>query len=428
MGTVYRATLPGTERIIALKILNPSEPLGEFVEDEALCDIFSTEARTMAGFNHPHIARVLDIGSYRGRPFYTMEYFCANLGMLMGEAFVMEEPTRLIPPDKAVNYADQVLSALECLHKAGLVHRDIKPHNMMLAADDTIRICDFGMVKLDDEDPVPASAMIIGTPYYTPPEQLSDPDNTDARADLYSTGILLYRMLTGELPTMKDFMLSHVSPSYDHSWDDFFARSLSWKPDLRFRSAAEMRRHLHRLELHREKKANRRANETDSPTPEKFQLRSSCRRVSGVKARETFAVNTLWQPLTVLPNRFTCMNDQAVLDEATGLIWQRMAQDPPLDRQSAEDLVNVLNEVGFSGIANWRLPTVNELLSLSGAISRAEKTAGRDAFLLDNGDWLWSCDRRSPKTSWFVNTRIGFTGWQHDTCLFSMRAVADLHP
>ncbi|HHO46856.1 MAG TPA: serine/threonine protein kinase, partial [Desulfobacteraceae bacterium] len=213
MGTVYRAVMPTTNRTVALKLLNPSEPLVALLGMPALRDMFSAEVLTMARLRHPHIADIRDFAYDGKNPFYTMEYYCANLGMMIDEKFTLESPTRRIPPDKVLAWGAQILDGLGCMHSAGVVHRDIKPQNMLVTDQNTIKICDFGMSLDMEEDTGPsAQGMRVGTPYYAAPEQTADPDRADERSDLFSTGVLLYRLLTGELPAMKGFMLSLVNP------------------------------------------------------------------------------------------------------------------------------------------------------------------------------------------------------------------------
>lgn len=419
MGTVYRAVAPETGRVVALKLLSPSEPLRVTLGMTALREIFNAEAATMSGLHHQNIVEVLATGhDDQDRPFYAMEHFCVNLGMMIGEHYLVDEPCRRVPPAKAVAYASQILAGLQYMHAAGVIHRDIKPFNMLLSEADTVKICDFGMARRRQEKSFPARGMHIGSPYYTAPEQLGNPEDADRRADLYSVGVLLYRMLTGELPAMKGFMLSQVNPLYDAAWDVFFAKALSWRPDQRFQDAAEMAMALRHLELHRNRVIpGYRVKGSDAAQP----LRSSPCQVAGDKARETFAVDRLWQPLCPARHQLTARDAGTLLDETTHLIWQCSAADQPVDRETAVNIVARLNATRFAGIGTWRLPTVNELLSL---VRSLPIDHGEPDPLPDNRDWFWSCDLRSSATSWYVNTCLGYAGWQDNKCRFTVRAVA----
>jgi serine/threonine protein kinase len=425
MGTVYRAVMPTTNRTVALKLLNPSEPLVELLGMPALKDIFVAEAVTMARLRHPHIADIRDFDYDGDRPFYTMEYYCGNLGMMIGEDAILENATRLIQPDQVLAYGFQILEGLACMHSAGIIHRDLKPSNMLVTDHNTIKICDFGMSMDRKEESFAGGGMRIGSPYYAAPEQVADPDRADERSDLYSTGVLLYRLLSGELPAMKSFMLSLVNPLYDQAWDDFFARVLSWKPEMRFQSAAEMSAALVRLDLHRERTKHLTCGDPapESGSVDRSALRAVPVRASGARARNIFKINNLWRPRTYIRNKFSVRDEQTVLDKKTGLIWQRTGSACPVDRREADRLIAAWNAIRLGNISAWRLPTVNELLSLAPDPATPDSECLPSPFPA-NREWFWSCDRRSRETSWYVNTRFGFTGWQDNGCRYSVRAVA----
>lgn len=420
MGTVYRALVPESERIVALKLLQPAETLRETLGMAALRKLFNAEIRIMSGLSHPNIAEVLDCGEDHDRPFFTMDYFCANLGLLIGEQDALEESCRRVPLDRAVAYGSQILAGLAHMHAAGVIHRDIKPANMMLSDEGTIKISDFGMGRRLREEPFAAHGVRVGSPYYCAPEQLGDPAAADTRSDLYSTGALLYRLLTGELPTMKGFMLSQVNGLYDPAWDAFFAKALRWQPDRRFQDSNGMRQALLHLEPHPDR--SRSCGQILGATINRF-LRSSPLHVTGETAREAFEVDRLWQPRLPPCGRLTGRDVDTLRDETSGLLWQHRASAQPVDRQTALDLVAAMNGRRFAGIDSWRLPTVNELLSLTVA-SALPRDSGSNVFLAPHRDWLWSCDQRSTTTSWYVNIALGYVGWQHNSCRFAVRAVA----
>lgn len=232
MGSVYKAVVPVINKVVAIKVLDPFETLVALLGNERLREIFTFEAVTMAGLHHPGVVDVWDFGEdEQGRPYFVMEFFCNNLGNMTGESFQMEKACRRINPDKVLSYGRQILDGLACLHHNQIIHRDIKPFNILITDEDRAKICDFGMALSKGFSFSEPKKMQIGSPYYAAPEQTSYPDRVDGRADLYSAGVLLYRMLTGELPSMRSFSLSRVNPLYDNAWDDFFSRSLSLHPD-----------------------------------------------------------------------------------------------------------------------------------------------------------------------------------------------------
>ncbi|MDH3329989.1 MAG: protein kinase [Desulfobulbaceae bacterium] len=427
MGTVYRAIVPETEQVIALKLLHPAGPMIDLLGMNKLYEIFTAEARKMEELSHPNIVKVFDLDSDDGTPFFTMEYHCNNIGMMINEQFILENSTRVIKPDKVMDYGSQVLEGLRFIHDEGIIHRDIKPHNILVTDEDTVKICDFGMSRNDEEESIYTEGLKIGSPYYIAPEQSKDPENADHRSDLYSTAVMLYRMLTGELPGMKSFLLSRINPLYDRTWDDFFIRALEWNPESRFQSANEMAAALLHLELHWEK----RKTSTCLTLPQKekdqaeikHQLRTSPIRVSGSEARKAFAVNELWQPVHYTDNIFAENAELTVPDRATGLIWQRKDPDLPVDRDGADAIIASLNDNQFCGLSIWRLPTVNELLTLVNDPKLPESHCAAGMLLMER-NWYWSCDSRSQKTSWYVNIRLGYTGWQENGCRYSVRAVA----
>jgi len=429
MGMVYRAAVPESGEVVALKLLHPAETMIDLLGMKKLYNIFTTEAKKLAALKHPHIVRVLELDSDNGTPYFTMEYHCNNLGMMIGEHFVLEKSTRVIPPDRVLDYGRQVLEGLRFIHAAGIIHRDIKPHNILLTDADSIKICDFGMALHEEDDAINGRGLKIGSPYYIAPEQNKDPEKADQRSDLYSVAVMLYRMLTGELPGMKSLLLSRINRLYDSHWDDFFIRALEWNPHSRFQSADEMSVALIGLELHLEKKKDtvcRSGWQTVHATGQTGRRqRSSPLRVSGGRAGKAFKVNELWQPVRYTTNIFIRKTKETVLDEATGLIWQIKDSGFPMDRDEAEDVIEALNGLRQYGISTWRLPTVNELLTLAQGPGMEESSCGNVPWDTDHY-WYWSCDRRSNNTSWYVNTRLGYTGWQENGCRYSIRAVASL--
>lgn len=419
MGVVYKAIHPEIDKIVALKILQPSEALEITLGNDRLEEIFAAEARILASLQHPNLAAVWDYDRDQlGRPYLVMEYYCNNLGTMVGEQFQIEQPSRPIRPETLVRYGLQILDALAYLHHQRIVHRDVKPHNILVTDDDTVKLCDFGMALADSLSFSGPDNMQIGSPYYTPPEQRKDPHRVDGRADLYSTAVLLYRLLTGTLPGMQSFPLSLIDAAYDASWDDFFHTGLQWDPQRRFPSAAAMRRALAALPLQ------------PAPYPdlsdqverhETYRLRSSPDNQCGQRARERFGLNRLDRPAVPIVNSFEHTGD-TIVDHATGLAWRRDPSPYPLSWQDAASWCGAL--AADDPHSPWRLPTVNELLSLldQAAIPHLHSIFPR------TGRWFWTCDHHGATECWYVNGEMGYAAPQDKDCRFSVRAVRSLTP
>ena len=244
MGRVYKVELPSIRKISALKLLNPDPLLAKLMGRDTLLHIFTQEAGTMARLQHPNIVGVNDFESGPDGTFYIMDYLPNNLGVVMGETFKVEAPTRKLEIDTALNYTRQILEGLACLHHADIIHRDIKPFNLLITSQDHIKICDFGMSKLHGERYTGPKNLNVGSPYYAAPEQTQSPDAVNATADLYAVGIILFRMLTGQLPQTSSVSVSHLNNHLDYRWDEFLATSIKEDPQERFPDVDTMLYHL----------------------------------------------------------------------------------------------------------------------------------------------------------------------------------------
>lgn len=212
---IYIARDPLLERRLAIKLFNPK---GDNVGAEAEYPLafwrarFNEEPRILAGFDHPNIISVLDAGfTEDGAPYFVMPFIECNLLFEIGEdetatrkyADIDEKwRPRAISAGRAVVIWRQLLSALSALHAAGLVHRDVKPQNLLLTARDNgeVKLCDFGMVKVPNAKGS-RPGIWLGTPDYISPEQNKSATDVRAASDVYSAGAVMYRMLTGRLPT-----------------------------------------------------------------------------------------------------------------------------------------------------------------------------------------------------------------------------------
>jgi serine/threonine-protein kinase len=200
MGRVYKVRHRMSGRIMALKRLEPPEILVDLMGETAVRESFLREARLLAGCDHRNIAPVWDLDEHRGQPFMVLEYLCMNVGALIGEGAVVEAPTRAVPARTALDFVRQTLDGLGYLHDRGILHLDVKPANLMLAADGTVRLIDMGLSRLRGEAWHRPRGMKVGSPFYAAPEQEAEPETADARADLYSVGVILHRLVTGLLP------------------------------------------------------------------------------------------------------------------------------------------------------------------------------------------------------------------------------------
>lgn len=422
MGSVYKGIVPVVDKVVAIKLLDPSELLEAVVGADRLREIFTCEARTMAAFNQPFLVTAHDFDyDQQGRPFFVMEYICNNLGEMIGETYQIEQPSRIIRAEKVLHYGRQLLQALDFLHHNGIIHRDVKPQNILVTDQDAIKICDFGMALVGGIAFSGPDNMQIGSPCYTPPEQRKNPNGVDGRADLYSAAVLLYRMLTGQLPGMQSFSLSLVNPRYDRSWDEFFARGLRWRADERFQSAAEMLAAFTELRLGAPQATG--ACDLAEAKAEIRALRSEPANVCRSRGQSVFGVNALFRPIAPTCNRLET-GESTILDRATGLVWLRRASRYPLSFAGAHGYVEQLNRENCCECDGWRLPTVDELLSLlaDGDLSLFAQALEQPV------KWLWSCDRHGHHESWYVNMDMGFAGVQDVNCLNHVLAVAGAAP
>jgi serine/threonine protein kinase len=200
MGTVYRASHLGLERVVAVKVLKP-----EFSADREVAERFMREARTMARLRHPRAAMIFDAGHLvDGRPFIVMEYV---EGSTLAETLARDGQ---FSPERAVSVAAEICDVLAEAHALGIVHRDLKPSNIMLNGRG-VCVLDFGIAKVLQTStevtrthPTTETGLVIGTPRYMSPEQCLG-HRVGPASDLYSVGVLLYEMLAGRPPFVDQF-------------------------------------------------------------------------------------------------------------------------------------------------------------------------------------------------------------------------------
>jgi len=236
MGVVYKARQKTLNRLVALKLLAP-----ERVHDPQFTERFAREAQALAALNHPNIVTVYDFGQAGGFYYLLMEFVDGvNLRQAMKAArFTPEQALAIVPP---------VCEALQYAHEHGIVHRDIKPENLLLDKEGRVKIADFGIAKMlhaEASDVGVADSQPAGTPQYMAPEQKAH-RGTDHRVDIYSLGVVLYELLTGELPG-KPIEPPSKKVVIDVRLDEIVLRALEASPERRYQTAAEVRTRVETL-------------------------------------------------------------------------------------------------------------------------------------------------------------------------------------
>jgi eukaryotic-like serine/threonine-protein kinase len=248
MADVYLAEDQELGRRVALKLLDDRH-----ASDEQFVERFRREAQSAAGLNHPSIVSIFDRGYAEGTYYIAMEFLD---GRTLKELLVKNGPT---PVPIAIDYARQILGALAFAHRNGIVHRDIKPHNIVVGGDGRLKVTDFGIARSGASQMTEAGS-IVGTAQYLSPEQARGAP-VDPRSDLYSLGIVLYEMLTGKVPftgdTPVEIAMKHLSQVPDppsklrsdvpHDLDAVVMRALAKDPEQRYSSAEEMDADLARV-------------------------------------------------------------------------------------------------------------------------------------------------------------------------------------
>ena len=235
MGAVYKARQRGLNRLVALKILPP-----QVAEVPGFAERFAREAQALARLSHPNIVTVIDLGQSGSLYYFLMEFVDGiNLRQLL-------QSGQMAPRD-VLGLMPQICEALEYAHGEGVVHRDIKPENILLDGKGRVKIADFGISKILGTTAhavqLTQSNQVIGTMHYMAPEQFEKPLEVDHRADIYSLGVVLYEMLTGELPLGR-FELPSKKAAVDSRLDELVLCALERNPKRRYQQASEIRLQL----------------------------------------------------------------------------------------------------------------------------------------------------------------------------------------
>ena len=241
MATVYKAYQPSLDRYVAIKILPPY-----FAHEPGFSARFTREAKAVAKLNHPNILPIYDFGQERELSFIVMKYVAT--GTLRG---ILGEP---LPLEATVDVVRQMAAALDHAHRRGILHRDVKPSNVLLDEGHWVLLTDFGLAKMVEGSAVlTASGVGVGTPAYMSPEQ-GRGEQVDARTDIYALGVMLYEMATGRVPfqaeTPMAVVIKHITdplplprsinPDLPESVERVILKALAKDRDDRFASATEM--------------------------------------------------------------------------------------------------------------------------------------------------------------------------------------------
>ncbi len=246
MAVVYRAYDSIDDRTVAVKILKD-----EFSQNEEFLRRFRNESKAIAVLSHPNIVKVYDV-SIGDRIQYIVEEYID--GITLKEYL---DQQKQIKWKEAIHFVVQILRALEHAHGKGIVHRDIKPQNIMLLQDGTIKVTDFGIARFSHSETRTMTDKAIGSVHYIAPEQARG-DYTDEKTDIYSVGVMLYEMLTGRLPFEADNAVSvaimqlqtdpkpprEIDPSIPEGLEEITLRAMQKDPERRYQSAAEMLRDI----------------------------------------------------------------------------------------------------------------------------------------------------------------------------------------
>jgi serine/threonine protein kinase len=238
MGFVYKVRQPSLDRIVALKILSP-----ELGRDPAFAERFAREARTLGKLQHANIVTVFEHGESGGFFYLLMEYVDGvNLRQAMRAG--------RFSPEQALAIVPGICDALQAAHAQGIWHRDIKPENILLDREGKVKIADFGIARIvgdpQQDFTLTRTGNALGSVSYMAPEQHEKPHEVDHRADIYSLGVVIYEMLTGELPLGR-FPAPSQKAAVDARIDEIVFKTLEKERELRQQSANEVKTDVHRM-------------------------------------------------------------------------------------------------------------------------------------------------------------------------------------
>jgi serine/threonine-protein kinase len=375
MGQVFEAFDERLERTIALKIL-----LGEHLGSAKVRQRFEREAKVIARVRHPNVIEIFDYFPYGDDLVLGLEYsLVAHLRI--GHGLAVTEVVRI---------GRGLLAGLGAIHEAGLVHRDIKPLNVLMSARDEPKIADLGIAHDSMGRSMTRTGARMGTPEYMSPEQIRG-GKVDARTDLYACGILFYEALTGDVPFSGD---SEYDVQEKHMHQPVDTARLAAKAPPGF--VAMVEKALAKLPEHRWQSAEQMAKAlTDGPTGG-GEVRDRAREAQEAAARKQM------QPANNGRTSEQTASAPGVTFRAAGLEWQTQPANREMTWKSAKAYAQ---ELALAG-GGWRLPTKDELQALY-----ATKSSGTAAFPGMDSGWYWSSSAVSGSSgfAWYVYFGNGYT-------------------
>jgi len=246
MSVVYKAIDLTNNETVAVKVLKH-----EFLNDSQFRSRFKTESTVIKMLSHPNIVKIYNVGFNDDLYYIVMEYID---GITLKQ--YIEQQGKLTWRE-TLNFITQILSALKHAHERGIIHRDIKPQNIMLLSDGSIKVTDFGIARISNHQTNTLTDRAIGSVHYISPEQVNG-DKTDERSDLYSVGIMMYEMITGTVPFDAENPVSvalmqlqnvpkrpkDLTEDLPYGLEEIILKAMSKNPDNRFQSAEQFLKHI----------------------------------------------------------------------------------------------------------------------------------------------------------------------------------------
>ena len=388
MATVYRALDRNTKKHVAVKLLRE-----ELTQDEAFVERFESEATAAARMTHPNVVSLLDTGIEDGLRYLVIEYVS---GTSLKEII---QKTGALRPDIASNITIRILTALAHAHEQGIIHRDIKPQNILLDKQNVIKVLDFGIARVVGQPGDPnVRESAVGSVHYFSPEQARG-ELADEKSDLYSVGVVLYEMLTGKQPfpgaNQVAVAMSHLEdkPKPPHeinanvtpALSQVVMRAMEKRPEKRFHDAASMIKAI-RLAMHFPFSAQPTPVTSDLPTPE--ELRKQTKRLKFYRKLLTTSFTALLFVVIILLIGIVMRNvlrnvlDKVILPNVTNMSYD--AAYTFLDNQGLKvRRTDRIVEIGTEGLVVAQSPPPGELLSPGAEVTLTVSVSEFDLIMPD---------------------------------------------